>query len=141
MSSPDGIVFFRTTSRERVVDWYRETVGCAVWLEQPGCTILERGDFRFGFCDAGGDGDDASDGGADAGDAGGGDADAATETESILTFVYPDRDGVDRMHDRVGDAAREEPHVNERYDIYQFFAADPDGRTVEFQTFLHDLPE
>lgn len=124
MSAPDGIVFFRTENRERVVDWYRETVGCAVWLEQPGCTILERGDFRFGFCDAGG-----------------GDADAATETEGILTFVSPDRDGVDRMHDRVGDAVREEPHVNEQYDIYQFFAADPDGRTVEFQTFLHDLPE
>ncbi|GAA0208705.1 VOC family protein [Halobaculum roseum] len=123
MGAPDGIVFVRTANRERVVDWYREVVDADVWLEQPGCTILERGGFRFGFCDAGGD------------------ADAATETEGILTFVYPDRDGVDRMHDRVGDAAREEPHVNERYDIYQFFADDPDGRTVEFQTFLHDLPE
>ncbi|WP_348608158.1 VOC family protein [Halobaculum rarum] len=125
MSHPAGLVFFRTANRERVVDWYREVVDCAVWLEQPGCTILERGDFRFGFCDAGG-GDDANSG---------------TETEGILTFVYPDRAGVDRMHGRVGDAALEVPHVNERYDLYQFFAEDPDGRTAEFQTFLHDLPE
>ncbi|QZX98573.1 VOC family protein [Halobaculum rubrum] len=120
MSRPAGLVFFRTANRDRVVDWYREVVDCTVWLEQPGCTILERDDFRFGFCDA--------DGGA-------------TETEGILTFVFPDRAGVDRMHERVGDAAREGPHVNEQYDIYQFFADDPDGRTAEFQTFLHDLPE
>lgn len=124
MSRPAGLVFFRTANRERAVVWYREVVDCAVWLEQPGCTILERGEFRFGFCDAGGD-----------------DANSGTETESVLTFVYPDRAGVDRLYDRVGDAAREGPHVNERYDIYQFFAGDPDGRTVEFQTFLHDLPE
>ncbi|MFC7137450.1 VOC family protein [Halobaculum litoreum] len=119
MSHPGGLVFVRTAARERVVDWYTDVVGADVWLEQPGCTILAHGDFRFGFCDA------------DAGD---------TETEGILTFVYPDRAGVDRLHERVGDAAREAPHVNERYDIYQFFADDPDGRTVEFQTFLHEPP-
>jgi hypothetical protein len=112
-----GLVFFRTTRRERVVEWYTEVVGCDVWLEQPGCTILERDGFRVGFCD----GDE-------------------TEAGGIVTFVYPDRESVDEMHDRVGEAAREEPHENERYDIYQFFADDPDGRTAEFQTFLHDLP-
>ncbi|MFC6786238.1 VOC family protein [Halobaculum halobium] len=127
MSRPSGIVFFRTADRKRVVDWYREVADADVWLEQPGCTILERGDFRFGFCDADDAGDDADHG------------DAASE--GILTFVYSDRAGVDRAHDRVGDAAREQPHVNGRYDIYQFFADDPDGRAAEFQTFLHDLPE
>lgn len=119
MPEPDGLVFFRTANRERAVEWYREVVDCAVWLEQPGCTILARGGFRFGLCDA---------------------PDGETETEGILTFVSPDREGVDRLHDRVGDAARETPHVNEEYDIYQFFADGPDGRTVEFQTFLHDTP-
>lgn len=125
MSRPDGLVFFRTANRERVVDWYREVADATVWLEQPGCTILERGGFRFGFCDAGGDGDAA----------------AETETEGIVTFVYADRAGVDAAHDRVGDDAREEPHANEQYGIYQFFASDPDGRTAEFQAFLHALPE
>jgi hypothetical protein len=113
-----GLVFFRTEQREQVVEWYTETVEADVWLEQPGCTILEFDGFRFGFCDG-----------------------EATETDGILTFVYPERDGVDRLHDSVGDAAREDPHVNEKYEIYQFFADDPDGRTAEFQTFLHEVPE
>lgn len=115
-----GLVFFRTANRDRVVEWYTETVGASVWLEQPGCTILEYEGFRFGFCDA---------------------DDGETETEGIVTFVTDDRAGVDAFHERVGDAAREEPHVNEPYEIYQFFADDPDGRTAEFQTFLHETPD
>lgn len=111
-----GIVFFRTEHREQCVSWYTDTVGCDVWLEQPGCTIVSFDGFRVGFCD----GDQ-------------------TETDGIVTFVYPDRPGVDAAHDAVGTAAREEPHYNEQYDIYQFFADDPDGRTTEFQTFCHDV--
>ena len=107
-----GIVFFRTDDRETVVDWYRDVVGAETWLEQPGCTILAYEGFRFGFCD-----------------------DEKAETEGILTFVYDDDAGVDAMHERVGDAADEAPHENEKYGIYQFFATDPDGRTAEFQTF------
>lgn len=107
-----GIVFFRTANRESVVDWYRDVVGAETWLEQPGCTILAFENFRFGFCDA-----------------------EETETEGILTFVYDDAAAVDAMHEQVGAAADEAPHENETYDIYQFFATDPDGRTAEFQTF------
>lgn len=113
-----GLVFFRTEDRERVVEWYAGVVGASVWLEQPGCTILSFEEFRFGFCDG-----------------------ETTEDCGILTFVSDDRAGVDAMHDRVGDAAREDPHVNERYDIYQFFADDPDGRAVEFQVFESETPE
>lgn len=107
-----GIVFFRTQSRAEVVEWYRDVVGAEVWLEQPGCTILTFEGFRFGFCD-----------------------DEVTESEGILTFVYDSEAAVDAMHERLGDAAREEPHENYTYDIYQFFAGDPDGRTAEFQCF------
>jgi hypothetical protein len=95
-----------------VVEWYTDTVGADRWLEQPGCTILSAEEFRFGFCDG-----------------------EKTEDDGILTFVYDDRPGVDAMHDRVAAAADEEPHYNERYEVYQFFATDPDGRTAEFQTF------
>lgn len=113
-----GLVFFRTERRERVVEWYVDVVGAETWLEQPGCTILAFEGFRFGFCD----GEDTDDCG-------------------ILTFVSDNRAGVDAMYDRVGDAARERPHVNGEYDIYQFFADDPDGRTAEFQTFLGETPD
>lgn len=52
--------------------------------------------------------------------------------------VIPDRETVDDAHDRLGEAAVEEPHENVQYDIYQFFAEDPDGRTVECQAFLDE---
>ena len=29
--------------------------------------------------------------------------------------------------------------TNEQYQIYQFFAEDPEGRTLEFQAFLHPV--
>lgn len=107
-----GIVFFATERHDEVVAFYRDVVGADVWREQPDCTILDHEGFRFGFC-----------------------ARDRTENCGILTFVYEEDETVDRMHDRVGDAADEEPHYNEIYDIYQFFASDPDGRTVEFQVF------
>jgi hypothetical protein len=113
-----GIVFFSTEQRDTVVEFYTETVGADVWLEQPDCTILEYDGFRFGFCQR-----------------------EQTEDCGVITFVFDDRAGVDKMHDTVGEAAIEEPHENEPYEIYQFFAEDPDGRTAEFQTFLHELPE
>ncbi|QDX39465.1 VOC family protein [Salarchaeum sp. JOR-1] len=113
-----GIVFYRTENRAALVEWYTETFDADVWLEQPGCTILAFEGFRFGFCDA-----------------------DHTETEGVITFVYDTTNAVDAMHDRLGTAAREDPHENDQYRIYQFFANDPDGRTVEVQSFLHETPE
>jgi hypothetical protein len=107
-----GIVFFATENHDAVVEFYRETVGADVWLDQSDCTILESDEFRFGFC-----------------------ARDRTDDCGTLTFVYDSRDAVDRMHETVGDAAHGEPHASETYDIYRFFAEDPDGRTTEFQVF------
>jgi hypothetical protein len=107
----DGIVFFRTEAHDEVVAFY-EDLGADVWLEQPDCTILQAGDFRFGFCDR-----------------------DSADTEGIVTFVFDDRTGVDETYDRLAEQAQGEPEFNETYDIYQFFASDPEGRTVEFQTF------
>ncbi len=36
--------------------------------------------------------------------------------------------------------ARDAPVHNERYDIYHFFAVDPEGRAVEFQRFESEMP-
>ncbi|WP_435161835.1 VOC family protein [Halorubrum sp. SY-15] len=108
-----GIVFYSTENRDAVVSFYRERLAMDVWLEQPDCTILEHGNLLLGFC-----------------------AREETETCGICTFVYPDRAGVDEAYDRLGDAARDPPHENPTYDIYQCFGTDPDGRTVECQAFL-----
>jgi len=107
-----GIVFFRTADRDEVVEFYTDRVGASVWREQPDCTILAYEGFHFGFCER-----------------------PDPETDGILTFVVPDRTGVDAAHERLGEATVEDPHHNETYGIYQFFAEDPEGRTVEFQVF------
>jgi hypothetical protein len=111
----DGIVFQRTERLESVVEFYTERVGAEVWLEQPDCTILRAGGFRFGFCEREG-----------------------AETEGILTFVVGSRAAVDDLYDRLESVADGEPRYNETYEIHQFFATDPEGRTVEVQTFEHD---
>jgi hypothetical protein len=113
-----GIVFFATEDENRVVEFYQEYADAEVWVEQDGCTILANGEFKFGFCER-----------------------ERTDDCGILTFYYDDRAAVDAAYERLGDRAGDPPSVNEQYDIYQCFAADPDGRTVEFQTFLHPLPD
>lgn len=107
----DGIVFFRTENHDEVVEFYRD-LGVSVWREQPDCTILQANRFRFGFCTR-----------------------ETTDTDGIITFVFDDRAGVDAVYDSLVDRADDAPRFNETYDIYQFFATDPDGRTVEFQVF------
>lgn len=113
-----GIVFFRTAHRADVVEFYTESLGFQQWLEQDGgCTILQRDNLLIGFCDA----DNA-------------------ETEGIVTVAVEDREAVDRLYDELAAEARHPPGENDEFDIYQFFADDPDGRAVEVQTFLHETP-
>ncbi len=113
-----GIVFFRSANRERVVEWYTTHLGFEQWLEQEGgCTILKYKNLLVGFCDA-----------------------ENTETDGILTVVVEDRQAVDDQYEQLKAFAEESPTVNEAFDIYHFFMHDPDGRTVEVQTFLHELP-
>lgn len=107
----DGIIFFATEQHDQIIEYYTD-LGATVWREQPDCTILEIGTCKVGFC-----------------------ARETADTDGILTFVYPDRDGVDRMYERLAETADKPPRYNETYSIYQFFATDPEGRTVEFQTF------
>lgn len=113
-----GIVFFATEQHDEVVEFYTDLVGADLRLEQPDCTILGFGSFQFAFC-----------------------ARDRTDDCGILTFVYDSIESVDRVYERLEGVAIEEPHHNEKYDIYQFFAEDPDGRTAEFQVFLDEEPD
>lgn len=113
-----GIIFFRTTQRERTVAFYTEHLGFETWLEQDaGCTILKRDNLLLGFCDG-----------------------EMTESAGIVTVVVEDRSAVERLHEQLSDEARGAPAFNDDFQIYQFFLDDPDGRTVEIQTFDHDTP-
>ncbi len=110
----DGIVFFGTERHDEVVEFYRD-LGAEVWLEQPDCTILRAGGFRVGFC-----------------------AREDVDTDGIVTFVFEDRAGVDDAYAGLEDLADDPPRYNGTYEVYQFFAEDPEARTVEFQTFEHE---
>jgi hypothetical protein len=112
-----GITFFGTRALDEVVGFYVDRLGASVWLEQPDCTVLKYDNLLLGFCDR-----------------------EAAETAGTITFVVEGRAAVDERYDDLADVAREPPRENERYEIYQFFADDPEGRTVEVQTFLHPAP-
>jgi catechol 2,3-dioxygenase-like lactoylglutathione lyase family enzyme len=112
-----GITFFGTRALDDVVAFYVEHLGATVWLEQPDCTVLKYDNQLLGFCER-----------------------EAAETGGTITFVVEDRAAVEALHAELVEVAREPPRENERYEIYQFFADDPEGRTVEIQTFLHPTP-
>lgn len=113
-----GIVFYRTEQRGAVVEFYTERLGFETWLEQEGgCRILRRDNLLLGFCD----GDE-------------------TESDGIVTVVVETEDTVDAIYEEFEAEADHPPEVNEEFDIYHFFAEDPDGRAVEVQTFRHEVP-
>lgn len=113
-----GILFLATTQRSRVVDFYMERLSFDLWLEQDGCTVLRRENLLLGFCD----GENADTGG-------------------IVTVVVDSRGAVESWYSRLQDVAGSEPVTSEQFDIYHFFGTDPEGRTIEVQTFLHEIPD
>ena len=109
------VVFFATDRLEELAVFYTQRVGAELWMDQGDCRIFRHGQFLFGFCQR-----------------------ETAEACGILTFVYPDREGVDRMYEIFRDGALGAPHDNPRYPIYNFFARDPEGRMIEFQFFTGD---
>jgi nitroreductase len=106
----------KTKNLGLLTGFYTEKLGCRVWLEQADCVILRHGNFLFGFCDR-----------------------DAVDKDSLLTFFYETREEVDRMYEQFRADAESPPASNEKYDIYQFFAKDPEGRRLEFQYFEHSV--
>ncbi|MFW6017990.1 MAG: VOC family protein [Halapricum sp.] len=110
-----GIVFFGTADRERIVEFYEQRLGFERWLDQPECSILQQENLLVGFCERG-----------------------QAETDGVVTVVEKTREAVEDRYDDLVDVADEPPSENEPYRIYNFFGTDPDGRTFEVQTFLHE---
>ena len=113
-----GIVFLGTKDLDGMKEFYTREVGMEVWLEQAECFILKHGNLLLGFCKR-----------------------EEPDLQGIVTIFYETNEEVDRMYPKFGDTAEGIPKVNERYRIYHFFARDPEGRRLEFQRFLHDLPD
>ena len=113
-----GITFIRTSMLDTMKDFYLNEVGCELWLDQGGCAIFQHGNQLFGFCEAG-----------------------EAELEGLLTFFYTNTKMVDYMYGKLNHLADTPPMKNPKYRIYHFFAHDPEGRRIEFQVFLHEIPE
>jgi len=111
-----GMVFLKTQRLADLREFYLQQVGCEVWLERADCLILRNGNLLFGFCER----DDVDEG-------------------ALLTFFYQSRADVDRIYDSLKSIAVSPPAGNDKYNIYHFFARDPEGRTIEFQCFDHPV--
>ncbi|MFW9778213.1 MAG: VOC family protein [Candidatus Heimdallarchaeota archaeon] len=111
-----GIVFLKTQKLERILDFYTSMIEATVWVDQKDCIIFKHDNFLFGFCEG-----------------------VKTEKVGLLTFFYQTIEEVDRMYDKLRNIAITQPKRNEKYRIYQFFATDPEGRDLEFQSFLHEI--
>lgn len=112
-----GIIFFTTRDLATIKDFYLNEVGAKAWLSQPNIEILAHGNFIFGFH-----------------------LQNSVSKDVMLTFFYRTNDEVDVMYQRLKNVATSPPKVSTKYNIYHFFAKDPEGRNIEFQHFLHKVP-
>lgn len=111
-----GVIFFTSEELEEIKDFYISEVGCDLWLDQGACLIFRYGNLLLGFCRG-----------------------EQADTGGTITFFYPEKEDVDRMYEKFKDRAQSPPQENPRYRIYHFYIQDPEGRSVEFQCFLHPL--
>ncbi|MCB5229049.1 MAG: nitroreductase [Candidatus Cloacimonetes bacterium] len=111
-----GIIFLRSKQLDVITSFYQKKIGMNVWLEQGGCQILQDGNLLLGFC-----------------------AGEEAETCGVVTFFLPDRQSVDAAWQKHQDIAMAQPAFNPQYQIYHFYARDPEGRKLEFQSFEHHL--
>ena len=107
-----AIVFMKTKRLEELREFYMTRIGCQLWLDQGDCLILRHDNFLFGFCER-----------------------DTVEASVMLTFFYDSKEEVDRMFASLETISTTSPRLNPKYNIYQFFAADPEGRALEFQYF------
>lgn len=108
-----GIIFFKTADLQATGAFYEDYLGLKLWLDQGQCRIYESGNLRLGFCES-----------------------PRAETNGTITFYYPDRQAVDSAYQRFQQIATTSPKVNPAFNIYHFWAKDPEGRDLEFQHFL-----
>ncbi len=111
-----SIVFFGTEDLDRLKRFYQDEIGMKIWLDQSDCCIFKYYNMLLGFCRK-----DKSD------------------LSGVITIFCRSKEDVDHFYLRFSPIASTEPKENPHYRIYNFFAFDPDGRTLEFQCFLHHL--
>ncbi|MFX0183647.1 MAG: VOC family protein [Candidatus Hodarchaeota archaeon] len=111
-----GILFQTTKNLSKIIDFYTTKIEAKIWINQTDCIILKHDNFLLGFCQR-----------------------EKISTGCLVTFFYSSKQEVDRIFQTLKDYAVTNPMENKKYNIYQFFAKDPEGRDLEFQAFLHEI--
>jgi nitroreductase/catechol 2,3-dioxygenase-like lactoylglutathione lyase family enzyme len=111
-----GLIFLPVSDLRTTITFYKAKLGMDMWLDQGDCAVMQNGNLLVGFCERSGG-----------------------PFEGIITLFYETREEVDATYQRLQNLAEDPPKENEAYHIYHFFARDPEGRRLEFQTFLNDL--
>ena len=111
-----GIIFLKSANIDITIDFYKNRIGMQLWLSQAHCTILKHGNLLLGFCES-----------------------PTPEIQGCYTFFYQNKSEIDQKYKEFSDCAETEPKINNKYNIYHFFARDPEGRLVEFQQFVEPV--
>ncbi|MCK5129435.1 MAG: VOC family protein [Clostridiales bacterium] len=115
MKLDDNIIFFGTKDLKKVHDFYGELLGLSIYMEKDVCRLYHLpGGGKLGFCShmefAG--------------------------TKLLITLVTDDVDEIYDLFRKNGIECDAAPRVNQRFNLYHFFATDYDGYKVEIQKFL-----
>ncbi|MDY0151987.1 MAG: nitroreductase family protein [Candidatus Cloacimonas sp.] len=110
----NGIVFFKTANLGMIKEFYGKVLELALWLDQGTCAIYKSGNQLWGFCQS-----------------------VEAEIGATITLFYPDRGSVDVCYHELSALADAPPRANAKFGIYHFWAVDPEGRKLEFQSFDH----
>lgn len=111
-----GIIFFKTKSPEEMHSFYFERLNMKLWLKQKNCNIYQSGNLLLGFLKS-----------------------DTIDQNATITFFIQDKTEIDALYQKLKDIIFKEIKENKDYNIYHFYVKDPEGREVEFQTFLHNV--
>lgn len=111
-----GLIFLPTSDLRAAITFYKSRLGMDLWLDQGDCAVMQHGNLLLGFCERSGG-----------------------PFDGIITLFYETREEVDATYQTLQDLAEGSPKENAAYNIYHFFARDPEGQRLEFQAFLHAI--
>jgi len=113
----DLLHFYRVDDLHEAKEFYQKVLNFRLYKDQGKCLIFDTNGFgKIGFCIH---------------------HPKQKNHATCITFVYKTKEEVDAMYERLKNMLScEEPHENKEFHIYQFFAKDPNGLTLEFQQFL-----
>jgi catechol-2,3-dioxygenase len=112
-----GIIFFATKKYAEIKSFYLDKLGLELWLDQGGCAIFRSDNLLLGFCERN-----------------------FSDAQGCITIFFSNREQVDSTYSMLSDIADAPPRENQEYKIYHFWAKDPEGRTLEFQSFDDPIP-